>query len=103
MVHESSDEQPAGESSGQRPEIVPVSQPAGADGERMWQWSRRFLGLLREKDDLQAVRAVRQVSKSLSTLVLWHCAFGKGAELVCVRVMAVMEKIAHGVCFSLLA
>jgi hypothetical protein len=62
-----------------------------------------LLGLLREKDDLPAVRAVRQVSKSLSTLVLGHCAFGKGAELVCVGMMAELKKIAHGVCFGLFA
>jgi hypothetical protein len=37
------------------------------------------------------------MSKRLHTLVLGQDVFGKGAELICVRMVAVLEKFAHGV------
>jgi hypothetical protein len=56
----------------------------------------RFLCTLRKKHDLSAVGTFRKVSKRLQTLVIGQGVFGKGAELICVRMMAVMEKFTHG-------
>jgi len=56
-----------------------------------------FLRLLRKKHDLPAVGTLRKMSKRLQTLVIRQDVFGKGAELICVRMVAGMEKFAHGV------
>lgn len=56
-----------------------------------------MLLILRKKHDLSAVSTLRKVSKRLQTLVIRQDVFGKGAELICVRMMAVMERSAHGV------
>jgi hypothetical protein len=37
------------------------------------------------------------MSQRLQTLVIGQDVFGEGAELICVRMVAVMEKFAHGV------
>ena len=57
----------------------------------------RFLRSVRKKHDLPAVGTLREMSKRLQTLVIGQDVFGKGAELICVRMMAGMEKFAHGV------
>jgi hypothetical protein len=61
--------------------------------------TRRDLCLLRplrNKHDLPAVSTPRKMSKHLHTLIAGQNAFGKGAELICVRMLAGMEKFAHG-------
>jgi hypothetical protein len=57
----------------------------------------RFLRPLRKKHDLPAVSTLRKMSKRLQALVIGQDVFGKGAELICVRMVAGMEKFAHGV------
>jgi len=57
----------------------------------------RFLRSLRKKHDLSAIGTLRKMSKRLQTLVIGQDLFGESAELIRVRVMAGMEKFAHGV------
>jgi hypothetical protein len=57
----------------------------------------RFLRPLRKKHDLPAVGTLRKMSKRFQTLVVGQDVFGKGAELICARMVAGMEKFAHGV------
>jgi hypothetical protein len=96
-LKESSGQQPTGKDSSYRPENVPISPPASAVREWMGQGSLSLLRPLRKKDDLPAVSTLRKMSKRLQTLVVGQDLFGKGAELICVRMVAVMEKFAHGV------
>jgi hypothetical protein len=63
----------------------------------MGQRGLRFLRLLRKKYDLPAVGTLRKMSKRLQTLVVGQDLFGKGAELIRVRMVAGMKKFAHGV------
>src|SRR5437868_2138520 len=56
----------------------------------------RLLRPLRKKHDLPAVGTLRKMSKHLHTLMAGQNAFGKGAELICVRMLAGMETFAHG-------
>jgi hypothetical protein len=60
----------------------------------------RFLRPLRKKHDMSAVGTLRKVSKRLQTFVIGQDVFGKGTELICVRMVAGMEKFAHGVSSS---
>jgi hypothetical protein len=53
--------------------------------------------MLRKKYDLSTVRTLREMSKRLQALVLGQDVFGKGAELIRVRMVTVMEKFAHDV------
>jgi hypothetical protein len=76
---------------------VPILPPADAAWEGAWQGVFHLLLILRKKHDLSAVSTLRKVSKRLQTLVVRQDVFGKGAELICVRMMAVMERSAHGV------
>jgi hypothetical protein len=96
-LHESNDQYPTGEGSSYRPEIVPISQPAGAAGECIGHGAARFLRTLRKEHDLPAVGTLRQMSKRFHTLGIGQDVFGKRTELVCVRMLAGMEKFAHGV------
>jgi hypothetical protein len=62
----------------------------------MWH-AMHFLGPLRKKHNLSAVGTLRQVSEGFQTLVIGQNVIGKGAELVCVRMLTGMEEFAHGV------
>jgi hypothetical protein len=99
MLEESKDQHPARQRSGHGPEITPTPQPAGTAAGSLWLESVRFLPLLRKKHDLSAVRTSRQVSQRLKTLLIWQRVLGKGAQHVCVGMVAGMEKFAHGVRF----
>jgi hypothetical protein len=79
-----------------RPELVPLSQPQRAARECVGHRVLPLLRPLRNKHDLSAVRTLREVSKSLQTLMIGQDVFGKRAELVRVRMPAGMEKFAHG-------
>jgi hypothetical protein len=74
---------------------VPILPPAGAARESERQEVVRFLRTLRKKHDLSALGTFREMSKRPQTLVIGQDVFGKGAELICVRMVAVMEKFAH--------
>jgi hypothetical protein len=76
---------------------VPFLPPAGAGGKCAWQGILRFLRTPRKKHDPSAVGTLSKVSKRLQTLVIRQGVFSKGAELICVRMVAVMEKFAHGI------
>jgi hypothetical protein len=98
-LKENREQQRAGEGSTYGPENPPITQPAGAAGEHLRQGILRFLCLLREKDDLSAVGALRQVSECLQALVIRQAVLGKSTELVSVG-MAGMEEVAHSVLFG---
>ena len=53
--------------------------------------------MLRKKHDLSAVSTLREMSKRLQALVLGQDAFGERVELIRVRMVAVMEEVAHNV------
>ena len=76
---------------------MPILPPADAAWEGAWQGILHSLIILRKKHDLSAVGTFRQMSERLQALVIRQDVFGKGAELICVRMMAVMERFAHGV------
>jgi hypothetical protein len=63
----------------------------------MWLRGLHLLSPLSKKDDLSAVGTLRQMSKGLQMLVIRQDVLCKGAELVCVWMLAGMEKFAHDV------
>jgi hypothetical protein len=54
----------------------------------MGQGGLRLLRPLRKKYDLSAIGTLRKMSKRLQTLVIGQDLFGKGAELIRVRMVA---------------